>query len=156
MSNKTSITHNQYNSVAAEPPTGGQENEKENEKEGSEDEEEEETDEESEEEEEEDDDDEMEHSGTESDKAVSTQPDIIATAAAVTGEPGISSSPPPPATALEDHVITEDTPTDAVDTPSVATNQSTEPSKLLSMLYINFCTMSLFRSSINCICVYFS
>ena len=118
-------------SVVADPPTGGQENEKEGSEDDDDDEEEEEEEEETDEEsEEEGDDDEMEHSGTESDKAVSTQPDIIATAAAVTGEPGISSSPPPAAVS-EDHVITEDTPTDAVDTPSVATNEPKEPSKFL-------------------------
>ena len=130
----------QYLPIVAEPPAGGQESE-----EGSEDEEEEETDEESEEE---DDDDEMEHSGTESDKAVSIPPDIIATTAAtvptITGEADVSPSTPP--TTSEDHVTREDTPTNAVDTPtnavdtstnavdtpSVATNEpteSTEPSK---------------------------
>ena len=87
---------------------------------------EEETDEESEEDEE--DDDEMEHSGTESDKAVSMPPDIIAiTAPTITGELDVSSSPPPAAS--EDHVTTEDTPTDAEDTPIVATDKSPEPAK---------------------------
>lgn len=110
-------------SVVAEPPAGRQESE-----EGSEDDdEEEETDEESEEDEEEDD--EMEHSGTESDKAVSMPPDIIATTApTITDEPDVSPSPPP--TVSADYVITEDTPTNAVDTPTVATGEPTEPGKL--------------------------
>ena len=42
------------------------------------------------------DDDGMEHSGTESDKAVLMPPNIIVTTApTITGEPDVSSSPPP-------------------------------------------------------------
>ena len=101
----------------------------------------------------------MEHSGTESDKAVSTQPDIIPTAAPVTGEPDISSSPPPDdatgsADHVTDHVTTEDTPNDAVDTPTVAaTNQPEIPSefciptlciiKLYKLPYLSVCCFSI-------------
>ena len=130
-SNKTLNYYKCYNSGVAEPPpSGGHEDEEQGFEGDKEDEEESESDEESEEE----DDDEMEHSGTESDKAVSMPPDIIATTApTITGEPDVSSSPP--ATTSADHMTTEDTPTDEVDTPSAATNQQNEePGKVTFFL----------------------
>lgn len=94
----------------------------------------------------------MEHSGTESDKAVSMPPDIIAaTAPTVTSEPDISS--PTPADTSADHVTTEDTTTDAVDTPSAATNQpEEEPSKFEMTNSLHYCGGLLYVTNQPCEC----
>jgi len=66
----------------------------------------------------------MEHSGTESDKAVPNPPDVVPATSTTT--PSTS----PPDAIPSDHEATGDTTGDVVDTPAVTTQQTQEPGEI--------------------------
>ena len=74
----------------------------------------------------------MEHSGTESDKAVSIPPDVVpATSTTTVEEPSIS---PPDTTASADHEAIGDASADVVD--AVTTQQTQEPGEILNCIIL--------------------